>query len=108
MLQNTFIHIPNVGLKTERELWKRGIRTWADALRLSGSQYAFFSSDKRQRIREHAEKSAQALRQGNAKFFGRLSEKGESWRLFREFADKTVYLDIETTGLSSVFDTVTM
>lgn len=33
---------------------------------------------------------------------------GEAWRVFPEFADECVYLDIETTGLSSVFDTVTM
>jgi uncharacterized protein YprB with RNaseH-like and TPR domain len=29
-------------------------------------------------------------------------------RLFPEFAQDCVYLDIETTGLSTVFDTVTM
>jgi predicted nuclease with RNAse H fold len=33
---------------------------------------------------------------------------GEAWRLFPEFAQDCVYLDIETTGLSTVFDTVTM
>jgi uncharacterized protein len=33
---------------------------------------------------------------------------GEAWRLFPEFADQCVYLDIETTGLSTVFDTVTL
>ena len=33
---------------------------------------------------------------------------GEAWRVFPAFADQCVYLDIETTGLSSVFDTVTM
>src|SRR5207249_3978423 len=31
-----------------------------------------------------------------------------AWRLFPEFAQDCVYLDIETTGLSTVFDTVTM
>src|SRR5260370_10206929 len=41
-------------------------------------------------------------------FFGRLSTMGEAWRVFPEFADECVYLDIETTGLSSVFDMVTM
>src|SRR5260370_8600169 len=32
---------------------------------------------------------------------------GEAWRVFPEFVDQCVYLDIETTGLSSVFDTIT-
>ena len=38
----------------------------------------------------------------------RLCSLGEAWRLFPEFADECVYLDIETTGLSTVFDSVTM
>jgi predicted nuclease with RNAse H fold len=33
---------------------------------------------------------------------------GEAWRLYPEFASQCVFLDIETTGLSPVFDTVTM
>ena len=28
MLENTFIHIPGIGSKTEENLWCRGIRTW--------------------------------------------------------------------------------
>ena len=44
----------------------------------------------------------------DAAFFARLSSLGETWRLFPEFAGECVFLDIETTGLSTVFDTVTM
>ncbi len=44
----------------------------------------------------------------DASFFRRLSDLGEAWRIFPEFADQCVYLDIETTGLSTVFDSVTL
>lgn len=46
--------------------------------------------------------------QKNAAFFERLSALGEAWRLVPESAEDCVYLDIETTGLSTVFDTVMM
>ena len=30
MLTHTFIHIPGIGLRTERQLWRQGILTWHD------------------------------------------------------------------------------
>ena len=30
MLQNTFLHIPGIGIKSEQALWKKGIRSWDD------------------------------------------------------------------------------
>ena len=42
------------------------------------------------------------------RLLARLTKLGEAWRLFPEFAEDCVFLDIETTGLSPVFDTVTM
>jgi len=32
MLQQTFIHVPGIGLVRERRLWEAGIRTWNDYL----------------------------------------------------------------------------
>ena len=52
--------------------------------------------------------SREAIRTKNAGFFQRLSAVGEAWRVFPEFSDQCVYLDIETTGLSTVFDSVTV
>ena len=33
MIENSFIHIPGVGKKTEEYIWKRGIQTWDDFLK---------------------------------------------------------------------------
>jgi len=62
----------------------------------------------RRRLDQYIPESVDALRRQDAGFFARLSALGEAWRLFPEFASRAVFLDIETTGLSPVFDSVTM
>ncbi|MGH8613799.1 MAG: ribonuclease H-like domain-containing protein, partial [Gammaproteobacteria bacterium] len=57
---------------------------------------------------QYIPQSRDAIRRKDAGFFERLTALGEAWRVFPEFADQCVYLDIETTGLSTVFDTVTL
>src|SRR5229473_3891392 len=110
MLEQTFIHIPGVGSTTEKALWHHGIRTWEDIddgeFRLSAPLP--ISKGLREKLASYIPKSIQALKNRDATFFHRLSKLGEAWRLFPEFANDCVYLDIETTGLSPVFDTVTM
>ena len=32
MLENTFCHVPTIGLRVERDLWACGISTWRDAI----------------------------------------------------------------------------
>ncbi|HTA57610.1 MAG TPA: ribonuclease H-like domain-containing protein [Candidatus Baltobacteraceae bacterium] len=107
MLQQTFIHIPGIGKETERELWKHGIRSWDDADRFE-KRFGAVGGRLHQKLDEYIPRSREAVRRRDAKFFERLSALGEAWRIYPEFADDCVYLDIETTGLSSVFDSVTM
>ncbi len=107
MLQQTFIHIPGIGKETERELWKHGIRSWDDADRFE-KRFGAVGARLNQKLDDYIPRSREAVRRKDAAFFERLSTLGEAWRVFPEFADECVYLDIETTGLSSVFDTVTM
>jgi len=52
--------------------------------------------------------SLSAVAGGDPGFFhGRLPSR-EMWRLYSEFADRALFLDIETTGLSPHYDQVTM
>src|SRR5690242_11297752 len=106
MLEQTFIHIPGVGPKTERELWQSGIRSWDDFTAILTSPAAIGRALRR-RLEDYIPQSIEAVRHRDAAFFARLSALGEAWRLFPEFASQCVFLDIETTGLSTVFDTVT-
>ena len=107
MLQRTFVHIPGIGKLTELKLWEQGIHSWDDADRFE-KRFGRIGGRIQKKLDEYIPRSREAIRQGDAAFFERLSSLGEAWRLFPEFADKCVYLDIETTGLSSVFDAVTM
>src|ERR1700721_663475 len=107
MLKQTFIHIPGIGRQTELDLWKGGIRSWEDPDRFE-KRFGLLGARLQQRLDDYIPKSREAIQARNASFFERLSTLGEAWRVFPEFADQCVYLDIETTGLSSVFDMVTV
>jgi uncharacterized protein len=106
MLQHTFVHIPGIGVKTEQVLWRSGVRSWEDA------QAALFDTAISRRVigklADHIPESIKAFKARDAEYFHRLMTLGEAWRLFPEFADNCVYLDIETTGLSPVFDKLTL
>lgn len=107
MLQQTFIHIPGIGRETERGMWANGIRSWDDA-DLFEKRFGFLGARLQKRLDDYLPLSRQAIKSRDAGFFQRLSALGEAWRIFPEFSDRCVYLDIETTGLSTVFDSVTL
>jgi uncharacterized protein YprB with RNaseH-like and TPR domain/predicted nuclease with RNAse H fold len=107
MLRQTFIHIPGIGKQTELKLWEHGIHSWDDA-DLFEKRFGAVGARVQKKLDKFIPLSREAVRRKDAAFFERLSALGEAWRLFPEFVDDCVYLDIETTGLSSVFDIVTM
>lgn len=95
MLHNTFIHIPGVGEKTEKQIWRSGIHSWDEwreplpanlprtKIKLITMQLEHFST----------------LDNGRARFYADLLPPGQLWRLFPHFRDRTAYLDIETNGM---------
>ena len=106
MLRNTFIHLPGVGTHRERTLWQQGIMDWDRFLAAAENHLL------RQRIYESAvplvRQSQDAVTTGDLSFFhGRLPSR-ETWRLYPDFADRALFLDIETTGLSSDYNEVTV
>ena len=105
MLEQTFIHIPGVGKLTERELWAGGVQSWDDADRFE-KRFGHVSTRLQRKLDDYIPRSREAVKQKDAAFFERLSALGEAWRLFPEFAQDCVYLDIETTGVSTVFNTL--
>jgi uncharacterized protein YprB with RNaseH-like and TPR domain len=93
MLEHTFIHIPGVGPKNERMLWDKGITTW---YRFLEEKRGVFSPGRDGMIREFLLRSVEHRR--DIRFFRDLLPKGEMWRLFKTFQQRSVYLDIETDG----------
>ncbi len=104
MLQQTFCHIPGIGMKTERNLWKAGITSWErwqspPPIRLP----ATVRLDAPRVLRQ----SLDALEKDPA-FFTRQLSSTEPWRIFPHYRDRTAYLDIETTGLDDFAEVTTI
>ncbi len=96
MLKNTFIHIPGVGVKTEKRLWDSGILDWNDFTETFPDN---FPQRRLTELKTYIRESKDHLEIGNSKYFEELLPSNLHWRLFSEFRHSTVYLDIETTGL---------
>ncbi len=106
MIKNTFILIPGVGEKTEEYLWKKGILTWDDLKRRNNS--IGLSVTRKRIIKDYLSRAEKALNTKQGSFFAKFLPQTEYWRLFKQFHNKTLYLDIETTGLSQYYDAITI
>src|SRR4051794_3464622 len=106
MLRNTFVHLPGVGPKRERAFWEQGILDWDGFLaRTEEGRLKWRAGDSMVAL---VQQSLDALSQRDAGFFKPHLPPNESWRLYSEFADRALFLDIETTGLSGGYDDVTV
>jgi len=104
MLLQSFCHIPGIGLKTEKKLWDSGIISWDRWLDPSPIR---LSAATRTDAASILEESLTALGDDPAYFTGRLGST-EPWRILPHYKNKTVYLDIETTGLDDYAEVTTI
>jgi uncharacterized protein YprB with RNaseH-like and TPR domain len=104
MLQNTFLHLPGLGVKTEQRIWSSGVRSWEDII--SGN-FILFSPQRRDTLRRGIEESIEYLSGNNPNYFAVRLPSNQTWRIFPEFRESTAYLDIETTGLDSWSNEIT-
>ncbi len=98
MLKNTFIHMPGIGGVTEQRLWDSGITDWDAPLKVTPGS---ISAGRKNILTKGIEESRRHFEMGNPAFFSNNLPSNQSWRLFSEFRESTVYLDIETTGLEA-------
>jgi len=96
MIQNSFSFLQGIGEKTEQKLWARGIVSWDDFLATSspadmGREKKRFYGETLLCAREHLEKK-------DARFFAKLLRPREHWKLYPDFREYAVALDIETNG----------
>lgn len=107
MLKNTFQHLPGIGTKTEQRIWAAGILDW------DGFKTPFPTKRLRMSLRKieaddrDIQESQKQLEHNNPKYFAECLPPNLHWRLFPEFRDSTVYLDIETTGMDSYYGSIT-
>jgi len=97
VIQNTFCHIPGIGLKTERLLWNAGILTYDEILINLTSNLSIGPGKARTTVKI-IDQSYDHLNHKNTYFFSDLLPSNQHWRLFTEFRQFTAYLDIETSA----------
>jgi len=105
MITSSFIFIPGIGEKTEECLWKSGILSWDD---FKKADVPFLNETKKRIIEDYLELGRDALDRKDSSFFAENLPQEEYWRLYKDFGDETLFLDIETTGLSRHYDVITL
>ena len=104
MLKYTFCHVPGIGPKTERHLWRSGFHSWHA---VTGDDPLPLSPNKVELLRRHIPESVTHFEDGvSGYFYDRLSSD-QHWRMFPDFRESVAYLDIETTGLGGSSDYIT-
>ncbi|MDD5473193.1 MAG: ribonuclease H-like domain-containing protein [Candidatus Methanoperedens sp.] len=106
MLNNTYIHIPNIGAATEQMIWGCGIKSWEDFL--ESHSMIKTAKTKKRLLLSGVQESIEQLSCSNHVFFARRLLPCHQWRAFRHFREKTACVDIETTGLSPQYDSITI
>jgi len=99
MLKHTFIFLDGIGPGREASLWRNGITTWKDFV--SVRKIRGISEDRKLRLDEIVSSADEHLRRNDAEYFASKLPSREAWRCLREFSESAVYLDIETTGVST-------
>ena len=105
MLERTFLHIPGVGVKRERAIWRAGIENWRDFLERG---QALLPGGVFNLGRPIIEASLQA--RASAKGLAELAQmipKAEHWRFYPTYK-RVVHLDIETGGDLNDWGGITM
>lgn len=103
MIKNSFIFIPGIGQKTEQKLWEMGILSWDE---LEWCDFSFIKNKKN--VKKYIRNAHHAVLEKKTDFFATVLPPKEYWRLYKEFQDKTLFLDIETTGLSPYYNFITL
>jgi len=108
MISCTFQHLEGIGTKKEHNLWRNGITSWKDLEALQNKQRYLFEDTANESKKLPLHLAQKALIEENAEFFAKKLPRREYYRIALSFPEKTLFLDIETTGLSKFYDTITI
>ena len=96
MIESTLCHLPRISLADEKELWRKGVRTWDDLLCWA----SVFANDARYAALQSAiADSKAALATQRPGFFLKDLPESEWYRVCRDFPTQIHCIDIETDGL---------
>ena len=106
MIQSSFIFLERVKRGIEENLWKQGINSW-DSFLNSGKINGLSTRRKGYYDRKIME-ARKALYNFDSSYFKNILPQSEYYRLYNFFKDDCIFLDIETTGLDSKNDDITV
>lgn len=106
MLTSTFQHLKGIGKIKEKQLWDSGIISWQDFENQNEIQLSIFSKDRE--IDNILNESKKAFQNKQVDFFADNLKSQEYYRIAFSFPEDTLFLDIETTGLSKYYDDITL
>ncbi len=98
VLDRTFVLLDRVGDRTERRIWDQGVRTWDDFL--DRESVSPFSPQRKEVADRTLEEAKDAMVRRSSEFFAQRMPGRDIWRLYPNFSEDALFLDIETTGLS--------
>ncbi len=96
MLRQSFCFLPKIGKKREQALWYSGIHDWNAFLETSSIKG--INPSLKPNYNSLLTLSKQRLLENDSAFFSSLIPSNDHWRLYNEFKDQSVFLDIETDG----------
>ena len=107
LLRRSFQHLPGISVAEEARLWAEGISDWVDLIRHTPIQLDMYRK-RGGALQSAVEASEEALANRDVAFFASRLPKREHYRIAASFPERCVFLDIESTGLSTYYDQVTL
>jgi uncharacterized protein YprB with RNaseH-like and TPR domain/predicted nuclease with RNAse H fold/dephospho-CoA kinase len=108
VLVSTFQHFKGITPHKEHKLWESGIVNWDDLEEKYFKQLSFFYFEDHHELIKALNDSRKALKKNDVGFFVRSLPRNEHYRIATSFLKQTMFLDIETTGLSKYYDKITL
>lgn len=97
LLKRTFQHIEGIGPKKEILLWEEGVIDWEDTLKKI--DYYAMPKSIRESLKDELPRSIYNYKVKNYNYFLKKFSPSILYRLYPLLMEKTVFLDIETTGI---------
>lgn len=109
MLRHTFQHLRGITSRREHNMWREGVLDWATLRDALNPQPSLFGDPPQEHaLSEQLNASEAALSTGDLAIFARQLDRREHYRICLTFPRETLFLDIETTGLSRYYDHITV
>lgn len=107
LLFASLIQVSRITNKQELEYWSRGIFTLQDLADNTEEQLSLFSVSQTEEIKQLIDNADNCI-DDIVKRFDEKSGKKDFYRIAYSIPEKVMFLDIETTGLSSIYHYVTL